>query len=148
MADKEKKEGSVSTFGNLGEANQALVESISAAQERNLKYAQSVFESTMELLKGHVESTRALLEEWEHQAKTRQEASGTTGTGGTYLEDLFRVPLTAYQQTLKVIESASRQSIESFQKATESIQQAMDRGQEQWKEVAQQVQHSTGKPKE
>ena len=145
MADKEKKEDGISTMGNLGEANQALVESISAAQERNLKYAQNVFESTMELLKGHVESTRALLEDWEHQAKTRQEASGT---GGTYLEDLFRVPLTAYQQTLKVMESASRQSIESFQKATESFQQALKRSQEQWQEATHQVQHGTRKPKE
>jgi len=148
MADKEKKEDGVSTIGNLGEANQALVESISAAQERNLKYAQNVFESTMELLKSHVESTRALLEEWEQQAKTRQEASGTTGSGGTYLEDLFRVPLNAYQQTLKVMESASRQSIESFQKATESFQHALTRGQEHWQEVTRQAQHGTRKPKE
>ncbi len=94
-----------------------------------------------------MESTRALLEQWEQQAKKQQEASRTAGDGGAYLEDLFRIPLTAYQQTLKVMETASQQSLESFQKATESFQQAMERGQEQWREVTRQVQQSTRRPK-
>ncbi len=144
MAEKEKREVSASPIGSLSEANQALVESLSAAQERNLKYAQNVFESTIELLKSHMESSRALLEQWEEQAQKQQ---GVTGTTGTYL-DLFRAPLTIYQQTLKVMESASQQSLESFQKATESFQQATQRGQEQWQEATRQMQRSTEKPKE
>ena len=148
MADKEKKEGNVRPMEGLEEANQALVETLSTAQERNLKYAQSVFESTMELLRSHVENTRALLEQWEQQAKKQQEASRASGASGTYLEELFRVPLAAYQQTLKVMETASRQSVESFQKATESFQQAMERGQEQWREVTRQAQDGPRKPKE
>jgi hypothetical protein len=127
MADKEKKEVSARPFESFSEANQALLESVSATQERNLKYAQSVFESTIELLKNNVESTRALLERWEQQAQKQQ---GVPRTSGSYA-DLFRVPLTAYQQTLEVMATASRQSLESFQKATESFQQAMQRGQEQ-----------------
>ncbi len=141
MAEKEKKEVSASPLEGLSEANKVLVESLSAAQERNLKYAQSVFESTIELLKNQMEGTRALLEQWEQQAQKQQ---GAPTTGGPYW-DLFRVPLTAYQQTLKVMESASRQSLESFQKATESFQQAMQRGQEQWQEAARQVSRSTEK---
>jgi len=39
-----------------------MVESLAAAQERNLKYAQSVYESTIVLLNDHVESTHALPE--------------------------------------------------------------------------------------
>ena len=40
-----------------------MVESLAAVQERNLKYAQSVFERTIVLLKDHVESMHALLEQ-------------------------------------------------------------------------------------
>ncbi len=141
MPEKEKKEVNASQIESLSEANQALVGNLTAAQERNLKYAQSVFESTIELLKSHMEGTRALLEQWEEQAQKQQ---GGSRTGGTSL-DLFRMPLTAYQQTLKVMESASRQSLESFQKATESFQQAMQRGQEQWQEAARQVSHTAAK---
>jgi hypothetical protein len=144
MAAKEKKEVSASPIDGLIEANQALVESLSAAQERNLKYAQRVFESTMELLRNHMEGTLALLEQWEQQARKQQ---GIPRTSESYL-DLFRVPLIAYQQTLEVMATASRQSLESFRRATESFQQAMQRGQEQWQEAVRQAQHTTGKPKE
>ncbi len=142
MTDKERKEVTASPPEDLSEADQALVESLSAAQERNLKYAQSVFESTIELLKSHMEGTRSLLEQWEQQARKQP---GVPRTTGTYL-DFFRVPLTAYQQTLEVVETASRQSLESFQKAMESFQKVTEQGREQWQEAARQAPRSAGKP--
>jgi len=142
MADIEKKEVTASPIETLSGANQALVESLAAAQERNLKYTQSVFESTIALLKGHVESSRSLLEQWEQQA---QKQLGGTKAAETY-SGLFRAPLTAYQQTLEVVETASKQSLESFQKATESFQKAMQQGRAQWQEAARQVPRTTEKP--
>jgi len=115
----------------LSEANQALAENLAAAQERNLKYAQSVFESTIGLFKSHVESTRSLLEEWEQETQKKQ---GGSRAAETYLS-LFRAPLDAYQRVLETMETASKQSLESFQKATESFEKAM-----------QQAQRHTGKP--
>ena len=141
MPDKERKEATASPIEALSEANQALAESLAAAQERNLKYAQSVFESTLGLLKSHVEDTRSLLEQWEQQAQKQQ---GVPKATETYL-GLFRAPLTAYQQMLEVVETASRQSLDSFQKATESFQQALQQGQKQWQEVAQQAQRAPEK---
>jgi len=142
MADIEKKEVTASPIETLSGANQALVESLAAAQERNMKYAESVFESTIALLKSHVESSRSLLEQWEKQAEKQL---GDTKAAETYL-GLFRAPLTAYQQTLEVVETASKQSLESFQKATESFQKAMQQGQAQWLEAVRQVPRTTGKP--
>src|SRR6266496_5812243 len=142
MADKERKEVTASPIEALSEANQTLAESLAAAQERNLKYAQSLFESTIALLKSHVESSRSLLEQWEKQAEKQL---GDTKAAETYL-GLFRAPLTAYQQTLEVVETASKQSLESFQKATESFQKAMQQGQAQWQEAVRQVPRTTGKP--
>jgi hypothetical protein len=142
MADKEKKEVTASPIDALSESNQALAESLSAAQERNLKYAQSVFESTLALLKSHAESARSLLEQWEQQA---QQQPGDPKAAETYV-GFFRAPLAAYQRALEAVETASRQSLESFQTATESLQKAMQQGREQWQEAARQAQRSTGKP--
>jgi len=44
------------------EANRAITDSVIAAQERNWKFAQSVFEDEVELFKSHTESTRTALE--------------------------------------------------------------------------------------
>jgi hypothetical protein len=142
MTDKKSKEVTASPIESFSEANQALAASLSAAQERNLKYAQSVFESTIALLKDHAESARSMLEQWEQQAQKRHVDPKVTES---YLS-LFRAPLTAYQQTLEVVETASRQSLESFQQAAESFEKAMQQGREQWKEAAQQVQRTIAEP--
>ena len=142
MADKEKKEATASPIAAFSEANQTLAESLAAAQERNLKYAQSVFESTIALLKDHVESTRSLLEQWEQQA---QKLPVVPGAVESYVS-FFRAPLTAYQRVIEVMETASKQSLESFQKATESFERAMQHGREQLQEAAQRTSHITEKP--
>ena len=142
MADKEKKETTARPIAAFSEANQTLAESLAAAQERNLKYAQSVFESTIALLKDHVESTRSLLEQWEQQA---QKQPGVPGAAESYVS-FFRAPLTAYQQVIEVMETASKQSLESFQKATGSFEKAMQQGREQLQEAARRTSHITEKP--
>jgi hypothetical protein len=44
------------------EANRVIADSLVAAQERNLKYAQSVMEHEVELFKSYTEDTRSLME--------------------------------------------------------------------------------------
>jgi hypothetical protein len=98
---------------------------LAAAQERNVKYTQSIFESTIALLKSHVEDTHFLMEQWGRQ--------GDAQASEPYM-NLFRAPFTAYQQMLEGMETASRQmlegmesatrgSFESFEKATESLEE-------------------------
>jgi hypothetical protein len=142
MADKEKKETSARPIAAFSDATQTMAESLAAAQERNLKYAQSVFESTIALLKDHVESTRSLLEQWEQQA---QKQPLVPGVAESYFS-FFRAPLTAYQQVIEVVETASKQSLESFQRASESFEKAMQQGREQWQEAARQTSQITEKP--
>ena len=142
MTDQRDKEGKETPFEAFSEAGQALAESLSAAQERNLKYAQSVFESTMALLRDHAESARSMLKQWEQQAQ-KQHIDSQIAEG--YLS-LFRAPLTAYQQTLEVVEAASHESIASFKKATESFEKAMQQGREQWEETARKAQQSFKEP--
>src|SRR5258708_19549400 len=59
---------------SLREANQAVAESVIAAQERNVKFAQSIFTSGGEVLKSHAEGTQALLQELDQQTQKQQEA--------------------------------------------------------------------------
>lgn len=49
---------------SVRESNQAIADSLVAAQERNIKFAQSVFENEVELLKSHADHTRSLMEEF------------------------------------------------------------------------------------
>jgi hypothetical protein len=44
------------------EANKAIADSVIAAQERNWKFAQSVFENEVELFKSHMEGTSTVME--------------------------------------------------------------------------------------
>ncbi len=137
MTDKEEKEATARPIEAFSEAGQALAESLVAAQERNLKYAQSVFESTIALLKDHVGNTRSLLEQWEQQAQKQPVVPGAAESFFSFL----RAPLTAYEQVLEVMETTSTQSLESFQKATESLEKAMQQGREQLQEAARGASH-------
>lgn len=48
---------------SLYETNKAIVQSVVAAQERNVKFAQQVYESGTEVLKNHTEATRSYMEQ-------------------------------------------------------------------------------------
>ncbi len=138
MTDKQARDAGETPVEAFSEVSQALAKTISATQERNLKYAQSVFESTMALLKDQAENARAMLKQWEQQAQ-KQHVDPTIAEG--YLS-LFRAPLTAYQQTLEVVEAASHESIASFKKAAESFEKAMQQGREQWEETTRKMQQT------
>ena len=55
---------------------------------------------------------------------------------------IFQAPLTAYQKTLEVVETASHDSIESFKKAAESFEKALQQGREQLEETARKAQRT------
>jgi hypothetical protein len=142
VTDNKGKEVSETPIEAFSEARQALAESLSATQERNLKYAQSVFESTMTLLRDNAESARSVLKQWEQQA---QKQHVDPKVAESYFS-LFSAPLTAYQQTLEVVETATHQSIESFKKATESFEKALQQGREQLEETARKAQRTITQP--
>ena len=74
MAEKQAHEIEQELVDSFRETSQAIAESIIATQQRNMKFAQSMFTSTMEVLKSNAEATRALMQQWEQQAQKQQEA--------------------------------------------------------------------------
>jgi len=98
---------------------QTLANGAVAAQERNVKFAQSFLENGTELLKSHGESTRTLMQTLAQQSQIQQEAFQTLAreTWDAYM-GFFSSPLSYYQQTLETAESKAWQGMEAAQKAT------------------------------
>src|SRR6266699_5034403 len=72
MTDTKASEATRKLMSSVQETSKAIADTTVAAQERNLAFAQSVLENSIEVLKSHAESTRTLMQEWVEQAKKQQ----------------------------------------------------------------------------
>jgi hypothetical protein len=61
-----------SLSNSVRESNQAFADSFVSAQERNMKFAQSIFENEVELLKSHADQTRSFMEEFVGEPENSQ----------------------------------------------------------------------------
>ncbi|GAC1620113.1 MAG: hypothetical protein NVS4B7_12230 [Ktedonobacteraceae bacterium] len=154
MAENKENDTAWNLANSIRESNEALAKSIVAAQERNMKFAQSIFMNGMEVLKNQAESTRTLMQELEQQALKQQEALQKLAkeSADTYT-DVFRTPLSYYQQALDTAEATTRQGLEIFQQALntaeattrqgiENFQKATQQGIENAQDLAQQAQNA------
>jgi hypothetical protein len=153
MADKKESDVTGNLAESIQETNRKIAQSLAAAQERNIKFAQSTFESAMEVLKGHMESTRTLMKEFEQQAQKQQEAfqkaiPGMGAGAGSAHMDPFRAPMATYQKALELTENAAEQGLENFQKAMENLQHLTKQGLEEMQKAASQAQHAARDTKE
>ncbi len=121
---------------------QTIADSAVAAQERNVKFAQSLLENGAEVLKSHTESTRALMQTVTEQSQKQQEAFQvlTREAWDAYM-GFFSAPFSYYEQTLETAESIARQGVETAQKIT---RQGMEAAQKATRQEKQTV-HSTTK---
>jgi hypothetical protein len=72
MTDTKASEATRKLMNSVQETSKAIADTTVAAQERNLAFAQSVLENSIEVLKSHAESTRTLMQELVEQAKKQQ----------------------------------------------------------------------------
>ena len=102
------------------EGLQALVESAIAAQERNTRLAQSIFENGIEVFKSQVSVTNSLMQELGQQFQKQQDAfqSLAQGSMDAYRDFIF-APLIFWQKALGAAESATLEGLKNFQKVTE-----------------------------
>jgi len=101
------------------EGLQALMDNAVAAQERNTRFAQSVFENGIELIKSQVDLTQSVLQDLEQQAQKRQAAFQALAQESleAYREFLF-APLAFWQKTLDTAGSVTQEGLKNFQNAT------------------------------
>jgi len=117
---------------------QAVVNSAITAQERNLRYAQSIVESEAELLKSHLNATRDLWQKLAEQSQKQQEAfqSLLHESVDMYVNFLF-TPFSYYRQAVDTAESMAWQVIETAQQITRQGFEATRSATRQGMEVAQ-----------
>ena len=132
MAEKKTSEIEQGLVDSFRETSQAIAESIISAQQRNMKFAQSMLTNTMEALKSSAEATRSLMEQWEEQTQKQQEALqklakeiGDTGTQWVdNYRNLLRNGFSSFQEVIDATEKATQQRLEDFEKATEAFEKA------------------------
>lgn len=110
-------------------AFQTLTDSVLSAQERNIKFAQSIYRNWTEVTKSHAEGTRSLAQSLTAQTRKQQEAWQALAQESLKASiGFFSSPLAYYQETFGIVESATRQGLEHFQKVTnqafDSVQKA------------------------
>jgi predicted nucleic acid-binding Zn-ribbon protein len=120
MAEKNPEETTKDVADALRETTQLIAKSVMTAQERNLKFVQTTFTSAMEVMKSHVEASRALMHELEQQ----QEALQKLVPGMQTTMDMLRAPLSTYQKALESVEKSTQQGIETFEKALKDFEKA------------------------
>jgi len=127
------------------EAFQAVVDKTVAAQERNIRYAQSILENGTEVWKSHAEGTRALVQTIQEQSRKQQESFQTLvhETVDAYVS-FWNAPFAYYQQALNTAESIAWQGVETAQKVTrqgfDAARQASRQGFDVMRNVAHQGQ--------
>jgi len=119
---------------------QAFANSAIAAQERNVRYAQSIVQNGTEVLKSHVNSSRALMQVLAEQSQKQQEAFQVLvrESWNTYVDFLF-TPFSYYRQAVDTAESIARQGVQTAQNITRQGLEATKRSSRQAQNAAEQA---------
>src|SRR5690349_10117181 len=115
MAKNKANEVALSLSKSVREANQAIADSIIAAQERNLKFAQSILENGIEVLKSYAEDTRTLTQELVEQPQKQQ---------GVF-QSLADSAVTAQERNVKFAQSVIRSGTEVLKSHAEDTRTLM-----------------------
>ncbi len=110
MTDNNVYEATRDMSTSIQEANQAIVNSAVATQERNMQYAQITLENGIEVLKSYAEDTRHLIQELVEQQKPQQ----------AVLQTIVNTALAAQERNVKFMQSMLANGTEVLQAHGES----------------------------
>jgi hypothetical protein len=116
------------------DTSKALANTAVAAQERSMRYAQSMFENGIEVVKSHTQETHALTQTLVEQSQKQQEAFQTLVHEATEAyTGFFSTMFSYYRQVYENAGAAVWQSVDTAQKVTREgmnvAQEAMRQGQ-------------------
>ncbi len=134
MAENIVSEATWNLTRSVNDASKALADSAVAAQERNMRYAQSLFENGLEVVKSHTQETRALTQALVEQSQKQQEAFQTLAQEATEAyTGFFSTMFSYYRQVYENAGATVWQGVDAAQKVTregmEVAQEAMRQGQ-------------------
>lgn len=120
---------------------QTVANTAIAAQKRNLKYSQNVYENGTELLKSHAGASRDLMETLVEQAHAQQEAFQTIMHESMNAFDFLYAPIAFYQQAVETAQTITRQGVETAQRISRQSMDAAQNVARQTAEAAQAAAH-------
>ncbi len=132
MTENTMSEATWNWTRSVNDASKALSESAVAAQERNMRYAQSMFENGLEVVKSHTNETRALTQTLIEQSQKQQEAFQALAQEATEAyTSFFSTMFSYYRQAYENAGAAMWQGVDAAQKVT---REGMDVAQEAWRQ--------------
>jgi hypothetical protein len=129
MAERKVMEPPV-LMDSFRETSQTLIESIVAVQERNLKFAQNMLTSSIEVMKSNIEATGKLMQQLEQLTRKQQEAFRELvpgWMGSQWMEpylDFLHTPLSSYQEVIEAAEKSTREGFKTVEKVIEDVENA------------------------
>ncbi len=133
MTDTKANEATKKVLGSVQETGKALADTVVAAQEHNLAFAQRVLEHSIEVLRSHAQSSRTLIQELGEQAKQQQ-------VGPEGLQAVVDSALAAQERTTKLAQGILEQGIEVLKSqvgVTHSLMQELGQQYQQQQEAFQ-----------
>jgi methionyl-tRNA synthetase len=102
MIDTQKvNDATWSLSASIRDANQAFVDTLVNVQDRNMRFAQSIYEDGLNVLNSNTESTSQLIQVWQEQARRQQEAySMLIRTSLDAYVKLVTAPFSFYKEAL------------------------------------------------
>jgi hypothetical protein len=114
-------ESSWEVIDSLRETSQTVADSLVAMQDRNLKFAQNVFLSWMELVTGQTESIHHVQQQWGPLVRTQRDAFQQLASSSMHMYlDFLRAPFAFSRQLIEETEDAIQQEQEAVRKAAQS----------------------------
>ncbi len=115
---KQVNEASWEVVDAIRETSQTVANSLVTIQDNNLKLAQNIFLSWMELFTGQVESIQHLQQQWGQQVRTQQDAFQKLASTSTQIYmDFLLAPFSFSRRMIDVAEDTIEQEQEAARTA-------------------------------
>ncbi len=115
---KQVNEASWEVVDTIRETNQNVANTLVTIQDNNLKLAQNIFLSWMELFTGQTESLQHLQQQWEVQVRTGQESFQKLVSESTQIYmDFMLAPFSFSRRVIDAAEDTVKQEQEAARKA-------------------------------
>ncbi len=111
-------EASWEVIDTIRETSQTVADSLVTIQDRNLKFAQNIFLSWMELITGQTENIQHMQRQWGQQVRTQEDTfQKLTSTSTQIYLDFLLAPFAFSRRLIDVTEDAIQQEQEAARKA-------------------------------
>ncbi len=118
MTNTKANDATRNLIKSVQDTNKAIADTTVTSQERNLAFAQSVLENSIEVLKSHAESTRTLMQELVEQTRKQQ-------VGPESLQPLVDSAIAAQERNTRLAQSILENGIEVLKSQVSLTQSLM-----------------------